>query len=275
MENAVIILLHKKGETTDIKNYRPISLLPIMYKVFSHILLRRIGGTLDFHQPREQAGFRAGFSTIDHLQVLNQLQEKANEYNLPLCFAFVDYEKAFDSIEFEPLFNALKNQGVDGTYLAVLQDLYRNATSMLRLHTDSRKFKLERGARQGDNISPRLFTSCLQDAIIRNIDWEGRGVCIDGEYLSHLIFADDIFLISSSMEELEGMLKDIHDISKPVGLNMHLGKTKIMCNDKVNKRDIEVDGKKIEKVENYVYLGQLVSKDHNQQQEMQRRIALG
>ena len=95
---------HKKGNTSDIKNYRPISLLPIMYKVFSNILLQRMIRTLDFHQPREQAGFRSGYSMIDHLQVVNQLQEKANEYNMPLCFAFVDYEKAFDSIEFEPLF---------------------------------------------------------------------------------------------------------------------------------------------------------------------------
>ena len=55
-----------------IKNYRPISLLPIMYEVFANILLH---------------------STIDYLQVLNLLQEKANEYNMPFGFAFVDYEK--------------------------------------------------------------------------------------------------------------------------------------------------------------------------------------
>ena len=83
--------------------------------------------TLDFHQPREQAGFRAGYSTIDHLQVVNQLQEKANEYNMSLCFAFVDYEKAFDSIEFEPLFEGLKNQGVDEAYVNILRNLYSEA----------------------------------------------------------------------------------------------------------------------------------------------------
>ena len=86
--------------------------------------------TLDFHQPREQAGFRAGYSTIDHLQVVNQLlREKLNEYNMPLCFAFVDYEKAFDSIEFEPLFEGLKNQGVDEAYLNILRN-----TSIVRQH---------------------------------------------------------------------------------------------------------------------------------------------
>ena len=69
--------------------------------------------TLDFHQPRKQSGFRAGNSTIGHLRVVNELQEKANEYNIPLCFASVDYGKTFDSIEFESLFEGLKNQCVD------------------------------------------------------------------------------------------------------------------------------------------------------------------
>ena len=133
-----------------------------MYKVFSNTLLQRTICTLDFHQPLEQAGFRKGYSTIDHLQVVNLLKDKANEYNIPLCFAFVDYEKAFDSIEVEPLFEVLKNQVVDEAYLNILRNLYSEATSVLRLHKDSEKFKLGSGVILGDNISPKLFTSCLQ-----------------------------------------------------------------------------------------------------------------
>ena len=118
-----------------------------MYKVFSDILQQRMFGTLDFHQPCEQTGFRAGYSTIDHLQVVNQLQEKANECNSPLCFAFVDYEKSFDSIEFEPLFEGLKNQGVDEPCLSILRSLYSEATSVTWLRKDSEKFKLQRASR--------------------------------------------------------------------------------------------------------------------------------
>ena len=92
------------------------------------------------------------------LQEVNKLWEKANEYNLPLCFAFVDYEKAFGSIEFEPLFEGLKNQGIDEAYLKILWSLYSKATSFLQLHKDSENFKLGRGTRHGDNISPKLFT---------------------------------------------------------------------------------------------------------------------
>ena len=53
---------------------------------------------------------------------------------------------------------------------------------------------------------------------------------------------------------------------------MHLGKTKVMCNQHINKDDVIVDGKKIEEVDRYVYLGQMVTKDHDKVQEMKRRI---
>ena len=107
--------------------------------------------------------------------------------------------------------------------------MFNGATSVLKLHRDSDKIKLESGARQGDNIAPKRFTKCLQDAVIKRIDWEGKGlnVNIDGEYLSRVIFADDIILFAKSTDELTGMLTDIHNTSKPADLNMNLGKTKV------------------------------------------------
>ena len=59
------------------------------------------------------------------------------------------------------------------------------------------------------------------------------------------------------------MVQDIHETSKPVGLNMHLGKTKAMCNPVVNKTDININGRKIEEVNSYIYLSQMVTKDNN------------
>ena len=89
---AKIVILLKKGDPKDIKNYRPTSLLSHSYKIFTRPLQTRIERTLDENQPREQADFRKG-----HLQALNQIIEKSNEYNLPLCIGFIDYEKAFDT----------------------------------------------------------------------------------------------------------------------------------------------------------------------------------
>ena len=71
------------------------------------------------------------------------------------------------------------------------------------------------------------------------------------------------------------MIQDIHETSKPVGLNMHLRKTKVMCNPAVNKTDININGRKIEEVNSYIYLGQMMTKDHVQEQELRHRIGLG
>ena len=99
--------------------------------------------------------------------------------------------------------------------------------------------------------------------MINKINWANKGVRIDGEYLSHLIFADHIVLIANSTSKLYYMLQDIHDIIKPLGLTMHLGKTKVMWNKRVNKNDVIVDGKKMDEIDRYVYFEQTVTKDHD------------
>ena len=97
-------------------------------------------------------------------------------------------------------------------------------------------------SRQGDN---KLFTAFLQDAVIKRIDWKSRGLNIDAEYLSRLIFGDDIILFAKSPEELTSMLNDIHNTSKPAGLDMRLGKTKVMFNEHAKKCTITVNGETI------------------------------
>ncbi|KAK6760622.1 hypothetical protein RB195_021908 [Necator americanus] len=75
------VLIHKK--VTDLRNYRPICLLSVLYKVFTKIILTRISRTLDEAQPQEQAGFRQGFSCLDHIQTVSRVIEVCREYRLP------------------------------------------------------------------------------------------------------------------------------------------------------------------------------------------------
>ena len=75
------------------KNYRPISLLSQVYKIFTKVITKRLERKLDENPTREQAGFRKNYSTMDHIQTINLLREKCRDFNLPLCLIYVDFER--------------------------------------------------------------------------------------------------------------------------------------------------------------------------------------
>ncbi|MFH4978111.1 hypothetical protein AB6A40_004820 [Gnathostoma spinigerum] len=137
-KSSKTILLYKKGDREDFKNYRPICLLSTIYKLFTKIISNRLSRTFDEQQPREQAGLRGGYSTIDNIFVLNHLLQKSIEHNLPLCLVFVDYEKAFDSVETNAVFNALKQQDnyinvIENNYIKLLAELNNGCSTEITL----------------------------------------------------------------------------------------------------------------------------------------------
>ena len=62
--------------------------------------------------------------TTDHIHAINQLKEKCRECNIPLCVAFVDYEKAFDSVQTQAILTSLQEQGIEDVYIEILKDIY-------------------------------------------------------------------------------------------------------------------------------------------------------
>ena len=147
--------------------------------LFTKIITTRLEKKLDANQPREQAGFRSKFSTTDHIHAINQLKDKCRECNISLCVAFVDYEKAFDSVQTQTILTSLQEQGIEDVYIEILKDVYTDSSVTVHLHKESEKIRFKRGVRQGDTISPKLFTATLE-GIFRRLNWETSGVKIDG-----------------------------------------------------------------------------------------------
>ena len=254
-----MVISFKKGNRKEINNYRPICLLSNMYKLFTKIITTRLVKKLDENQPREQAGFRSKYSTTDHIHAIHQLKEKCREYNIPLCVAFVDYEKAFDSVQTQAILASLQEQGIEDVYIEILKDTQSSVT--VHLHKEIEKIRIKRGVRQGDTISPKLFTATLE-SIFRKLNWENNGVKIDGEFLSNHRFPEDIFLCPERPQELQQMPQELSDESRRMGLKMNIAKTKVMV---VDNTPINVNNVLIENVQGYVYLGKHYSlKEKNQ-----------
>lgn len=271
-KTAKIILLYKKGNKYDIENYRPISLCSTMSKVFTSILKQRLTKRIMECIDEEQAGFRKGFSTIDQIQTVNQIIEKANEYNFSLYLCFLDFRKAFDGIIHSEIFKALRSIGIEDKYIKIITELYKEMTAYIMTEKEGQSFDVERGVRQGDPLSPILFVLVLEMVFWR-LGWEEVGIEINGKWLSNLRFADDIVLFAKGIEQLEEMIKQLLVMCEEVGLYPNYQKTKLMTNGV--KEEFEINNHKLAYVEEYIYLGQLISFSDRGTKEVQRRLALG
>ncbi|GBP47009.1 Putative uncharacterized transposon-derived protein F52C9.6 [Eumeta japonica] len=134
------------------------------------------------------------------------------------------------------------------------------------------KTPVGKGVRQGDPLSPKLFSAVLK-SIFRRLNWEEFGINVDGTLLTHLRFADDIMLFVKTPEDITKMIEDLAIESERVGLKLNPEKTRVMTNG--NKTAIEVGNTEINYTDEYVYLGQLITLKEPMREEVKRRITNG
>ena len=106
----------------------------------------------------------------------------------------MDYEKAFASVQTQAILTSLQEQGIEEVYIAILKYIHTDNSSVTAdMHKVSEKTRIKRRVIQGDTISPKLFMATLH-IIFRRLNWENKGVNIDGEFLTNLRFVDGILL---------------------------------------------------------------------------------
>ena len=184
-----------------------------------------------------QFGFRKHRSTTDAIYNIRKIIESCNDYNKPLYLAFVDITKAYDSINRNILWDALRDHKVPEYIITLIQSIYHNTTANVRIgDTFSENFSIGVGVKQGDILSPILFNIYLNFLWRKTVKrWEGRGITLEygeGEggnitwnenkstyikqklntkYISFLfqsiLYADDAVIAADSYEDLRTMLE--------------------------------------------------------------------
>ena len=155
-----------KGDKQDPKNYRPITILSCMEKLFTALLNNRLNKfSDDFRIIKEnQAGFRKHNSTADNIFVIHILFEILKTYKKKLFCAFIDFEKAFDTVWREGLWHKLILNNINGKMFHILVNMYQNIKSRIIYNGNTTDFfKCENGVRQGENLSQFLFSVFLND----------------------------------------------------------------------------------------------------------------
>ena len=126
LTKALVVSLYKKGDPKKQENYRPISLLKSIYKIYAGILKKRIEEGIEEDIQKSQFGFRKNKSTTQALYILRRVQDNAESSGEPLVMAFLDWEKAFDRIKHDKIFRALEKLGIDQKLINAIKEIYRN-----------------------------------------------------------------------------------------------------------------------------------------------------
>ena len=262
-----------KGDPNLPENYRPISLLSCLGKLFTCILNKRLNTFAEKSNliNETQAGFRKAYSTIDNIFILNCLIDIVKSKKKKLYCCFVDFKQAFDSIWRVGLWQKLRRENINGKCFRVIQNLYNHIKSKVITSDGSTEFfDCMKGVRQGENLSPFLFSIFLNDLydfLQNNIHGITNETVIEGAQiylkLFILLYADDTVIFSDSEKDLQNALAHFKRYCDQWKLDINVNKTKILIfsNGRYNCKQIfKLGEKELDIVTEYKYLGLLFTK---------------
>ena len=262
----IIVPLPKKGDLTKIKNYRGISLMSIAAKLYNKLLLNRIREKIDAKLRVNQAGYRPGRGCVEHVHTLRRIFEGCDIKNIPVVAVFVDFKKAFDSIDRNVLFKILRHYGVPEPITNAIRILYENTTSSVIVDgAITEEFEVNMGVLQGDVLAPYLFIIVI-DWVMMNANIDDLGFITQKRQsrrhpekrVGDLEYADDIALLENTIPDAQKQLDAVSSVAKEVGLVINIEKTKVLAKG-INQPEIMLDGNTLEVVEDFQYLGAFVN----------------
>ena len=280
---ALIVPIHKTGSLNDPNNYRGISLLSCVGKLFTKLINKRLTKwAADYDKISEfQSGFTKGKSTIDNIFVLQGMISKyLSRKGGRFYSVYVDFSKAFDTIPHLQLFYRLIREGLHGKVIKVLRNMYCKLSSCVEVFNvcDSQSstgssisrslteaFSCGVGTRQGCMISPFLFIFYIDELIKHVNENKCRGIYVDenNSNVSMLLYADDLVIVGDRIGDIQRLLNNLSSYCLKWGLTVNMEKTRFMVfrNGGIIRSTEKVyfNGIRIPTSPYYKYLGLLVS----------------
>ena len=247
-----LTVLFKKGDSSLCDNYRGISVINSLAKVYNSILSKRL--ELWFKLFREQAGAQKGRSCEEQITTLRLAIDTARHRKEKLFIAYVDYSKAYDNIPRSKLLSILKQLGCGYRMLRAIAKTYCSTKSAL----GSTIIEVCLGLKQGSPTSCILFIIYLNELIKL---YHSR--CSDDGFLGWLhciLLMDDAAVLSTNREQCEEKLRIMNEFCVRFGMKMNFSKTMFMVinGSEKDRETLRIDGKEILHCKKYVYLGAII-----------------
>lgn len=242
--------LFKKGNRSDPCNYRGISIMPAMAKVYDRILTSRLEY---WFQPRPvQAGAQSGRSCTEHIMALRILIDVAHKMRSTLYITFIDFQKAYDRVDRQIVIDKLASKGCGDTFLRALSASLRDTV----VRVGASDTTTTRGVKQGAPSSCNIFTF-LMDSISEHMETLPNDGWLNDIHM--LLYMDDAALIATSRAQMVHKLSRLSETARQIGMKIHPTKSQFIAINTQDKLDFQLEDATISHTDSYTYLGCQIS----------------
>lgn len=267
MKQGLITLIPKPGkDPLIIENWRPVSLLNIDYKILAQVYAKRLKKNLEEIISENQNGFMANRHISSNVRLVLDLIDYSDYINSKALMVFLDFYKAFDSIEHSFIIQTLQILGFGDKFINNISMLYKDRNSSIILYPKmSQRFLVSRGVRQGCPISCFLFL-VFAELLFLNISCNPniQGLTIFNRVVKISQLADDTVLFLKDKSQIQTALQVTGEFSEASGLKLNINKSEILClYDTDEKLMFNIPVKQTVK-----YLGIQITKDMELRQQL-------
>ena len=268
-KQSIIRLIPKKDRDKQlIKNWRPLNLINSDTKFYTKWVAKKIIPSLNDVIHSNQAAYVKGRFIGEGIKTIEGVIHFIREHKLDGYILAIDFEKAFDSIEWDYLWKGLETFGYPDAYIKLIKVAYNNMEAcVLNGGTTTKFFRITRGVRQGDPISAYLFIVALELLAIKIRNNKSiKGVVINGVEIKLSAYADDISLFTTDFQSVINIFQELERFSKMSGLRCNKEKTECLRLGKSNmehERGVEVKWVNFMKITGITFDIQGISKTKN------------